>query len=238
MMAERLQRFRRLWSRYARPARLASERAADWLMGRTPRERVMLAAAFVLVIATFWQQSLFTPAASRLSGLNSQIRSLESQQDQLQTNVAQLERRRAMADDPDQPVREDIAALQTQLAELNGALVDRGLDFIATIPMQEAMQRLQQTIASPEAPRLISFERRPGSGISTTSAEAATGLDIRHRELRVVIEGDFAQTVAFLESLEDKETQLVWRSLDYEVTDHPRARVAVRFDLYAPATFE
>lgn len=234
-MAERLRQLQALWTRYARPVRLAADQASDWLMGRTPRERVLLASAIFLVVATFWYQSGFSPAATRLGALNSDHRSLQNQQEQLEATINRLEQRIARADDPDEAVRADIDDLELELEALNEALVNRGLDFIATIPMQAAMSRLQDALDTEAGPRLISFERRPGSGITSAQDAPGSGLDIRHREIRVVLEGTFGDIVDFLETLEDDAIQLVWRSLEYSVTEHPVARINVRFDLYAPA---
>lgn len=237
-MNERLRQVPVLWARYARPIRRLAASTSAWLMGRTPRERVLLFGAVFMIIATFWQQSFFSPAATELSGVNARLTSVETQRDQLRASIERLEQRRQMAEDPDQPLREEIAALQDEVEELNQALVNRGLDFIATVPMRTAMATVQDRIEAPDAPRLISFERRPGTGITTTGESAVDDLDIRHREFRMVFEGGYQQTVAFLDSLEMDDIQLVWRSLDYEVTEYPEARITVRFDLYAPADLD
>ena len=237
-MTERLRQLQALWTRYARPVRLAADQASDWLMGRTPRERVLLASAIFLVLATFWYQSGFSPAAARLGVLHGDHLSLQNQQQQLQATIDPLEQRIARAEDPDQIVQADIDDLERELEALNEALVNRGLDFIATIPMQAAMDRLQGTLDSEADPRVISFESESGEGISTAQDANGSGLDIRHREIQLVFEGTFGETMDLLESLEDDAIQLRWRSLEYSVMEHPMARTNVRFDLYAPAQLD
>ncbi|RZU98602.1 type II secretion system protein M [Spiribacter vilamensis] len=212
------------------------KRSTDWLSGRTPRERVLVVGGVFGALALAWHSFFFAPATEQLKGLDNEAESLETQQQQFQATLEALRDEREKARDPNEFARQAIAELETEVDNLTESLVDGGLDFIAAVPMQEAMDRLQSQVRASDLPRFIRFERKPGEGVSDGDSSAASGMNIEHRQITMVFEAGFKKTLALLRSLERNEVQVVWRSLDYEVTEHPLARVTVRFDIYAPTS--
>lgn len=237
-MSQWRQRLRTRWNQFCRPARVILKTGDDWLLGRAPRERVLLAGAVFITVAALWYSSSFGPKAERLAQLNNNLERVEQEQMRLNNTIRSLKARQAQAEDPDEPLREEIAEVEDDLERLNEELVNSGLDFISTVTMDEAMAELRRLLEAPDAPALQSFERRRGEGIAASEDSAVRELDIRHREIALTFEADFKSTTQFLETLESGRQQLVWRRLEYQVTDHPTARVNLRFDLYAPAELD
>lgn len=232
------QQLRNRWNQLCRAGRLLLKHANDWLLGRAPRERAILAGALFFTRAAIWFQAVFAPQAAGLAQLNNNLAQLEREQADLNATLQSLEARQAQADNPDAPVREEIAETEAALEQLQTDLVNSGLDFISPVTMDEAMRALRNLLEAPEAPALLRFERRRGPGIAAGGDSAVRELDILHREIALVFEADFATTTRFLKSLEADRQRLVWRRLDYQVTDHPTARINLRFDLYAPAKID
>ncbi|AGY91811.1 hypothetical protein SPICUR_04135 [Spiribacter curvatus] len=209
--------------------------AEDWLAGRSPRERVMVFAGGFMAVALIWQMALLSPQSSRLTSLQSEQETLESQMDGLRSTIAALEEQTEDVEDPDQTVRERIASLESQIEAIRAGESRRDLAFITLMPAEEAIDRIGSAIKSEPAPRIIGFDRQPGAGIAVGSDDRTTNVAIDHRRMRLTVEADYAQTVALLARLEALTVPLVWRSMDYEVSDHPMARVTLRFDIYAAA---
>lgn len=216
---------------FARLFRRYRHRLRDWSLKREPRERVLVAVAAFTLVALVWHGQFFSSASTRLSTLNADIGRLASENDQLETSLKELEQQRAEAQDPDEALEEAIVSFEADIAALEQALRDAGIDFIAMVPMRDAMSALQNELVNPAAPRITRFDQSPGAGLD--SADGA--IDIEQRQISLVFEANFHQTLDFLSILEESEVPLVWRSLSYQVTEYPVAAVSLEFDLYAPA---
>ena len=44
----------------------------------------------------------------------------------------------------------------------------------------------------------------------------------------MTLEGSYFQTLSFLKRLEDMESGFFWRSVDYQVTDYPKAQIVIQ----------
>ena len=220
-------------SRILRSFKKRTERAGEWLAGRTPRERVLVFAGAFIVIALIWQMTLFSAQTAALADQNARQRALASEINQLETSATTLEQQIAELQAPDAAVRAEIETLREDIADLTGNNDNQALDFIATLPVTAALRRFESTLEGSDGLTIIRFDRQMGSESAATGGNGEPGAGVEHRQMRLVFEATFAQTVALLSRLEALAVPLVWRLLDYEVGDHPTARVTVRFDLYA-----
>ena len=234
-MTDRLRALRSHWTRFARPLQQRAAQANDWLMGRTPRERVMIFLGAFITLALVWQMGFFSGQASRLSELRSQQSTVQSEIDRFQTTVQALQQQIAELESPDKPIREEIASLEADIRDLTEGGDRSGLDFIALMPIGEAIARLESVIGGENPFQIISFDRQMGEGVTASASDDGRDVTVAHRRLRLVFEAQYGQTTDLMARLEALDVPLVWRSLNYEVTEHPMARVTVRFDIYAPA---
>ena len=237
-MTDRPRALRTRWTQLVRPLQQRAAQANDWLMGRTPRERVLVFAGAFITLALIWQSGLFSAQISRLSELRSRQSAIQLEIDRFQTTNEALRQDIAELDDPDQPVREEIAALESDIRGLTEGDDRSGLNFIALMPIGEAIARLESVIGGENPVRIISFDRQMGEGLSASADDGGRDVAVNHRRLRLVFDAQYAQTTDLMARLETLDVPLVWRSLNYEVTDHPMARVTVRFDIYAPARLD
>lgn len=204
-------------------------------MGRNPRERVIVFAGGFLAIAALWQMTIFAPQTTRLASQQSEQQSLDSQIDQLEATITSLREAIDNVEDPDEAVRETIAALETDIEALTGGEPRRDLAFIALMPVPSAVDRIRSAIEAGQSLRIIGFDRQPGAGVPIEGEDNTAEIAVDHRKIRLVVEADYSQTMALLARLETLTVPLVWRSMNYEVTEHPMARVTLRFDIYAAA---
>ena len=214
--------------------------ANESLGERTPRERVLIFLGAFIAIALIWQMTLFSSQMSRLSQLNSQRDAVRSEIDQLETTIGTLQQEIAELENPDERIREEIASLESDIEGLTKGKGDTqsSVDFIALMPISEAITRLQSVIDGDNPVRIISFDRQMGEGVTSNANEDEGDVVVDQRRLRLVFEGRYDQTTELMARLEALNVPLVWRSLNYEVTDHPVARVTVRFEIYAPARLD
>ena len=188
-----------------------------------------------ITLALIWQMGFFSSQATRLSELRSQQSTVQSEIDRFQTTVQGLRQQIAELEDPDDPIREEIASLEADIRDLTERGDRSGLDFIALMPIGEAIARLESVIGGENPVRIISFDRQMGEGVTASASDGGRDVAVAHRRLQLVFEAQYRQTTDLMARLEALDVPLVWRSLNYEVTDHPMARVTVRFDIYAPA---
>jgi MSHA biogenesis protein MshJ len=84
--------------------------------------------------------------------------------------------------------------------------------------------------------------RSPTTAAATASAIAsAAGVDdasndvgLYRHGVKLVFEGDYMTTMAFLESLEQKSWRFFWQSLQYDVEKYPKARVTLTLYTLSP----
>jgi len=84
--------------------------------------------------------------------------------------------------------------------------------------------------------------RSPTTAAATASAiAAAAGVDdtsndvgLYRHGVKLVFEGDYMTTMAFLESLEQKSWRFFWQSLQYDVEKYPKARVTLTLYTLSP----
>lgn len=234
-MTDRLRALRTRWTQLVRPLQQRAAQANDWLMGRTPRERVMVFLGAFIAIALIWQLLFFSSQTSRLSELRSQRDTVESESERLRATIQSLQQQIAELEDPDDPIREEIASLEADIEALTRSDRQTDLDFIALMPIGNAITHIESVIDSENPVRIISFDRQTGDGVTASARDGDRAVAVAHRQLRLVFEAQYKQATDLMGRLEALDVPLVWRSLNYKVTDHPMARVTVRFDIYAPA---
>ncbi|KAF0282946.1 hypothetical protein BA898_05455 [Spiribacter roseus] len=221
------------WMTRARSITQRVTQVNEWLAGRTPRERVLVCVGAFIVIALIWQMAIFSGQTARLADTAAQQRAVRSEITQLNTTADTVRQQIADLESPDAAVRAEIEALQSDIASLPGGGAGDALDFLAAMPVTEALRQFESTLEDEPALTVIRFDRQMGAGPGTGNDIDEPPMDVDHRQLRLVFEATFAQTVSLLSRLEALSVPLVWRVLDYAVIDHPTARVTVRFDLYA-----
>lgn len=69
---------------------------------------------------------------------------------------------------------------------------------------------------------------------TTPSVDAEREVGLYRHGVRLVFEGDYMTTMAFLESLEQKSWRFFWQSLQYDVEKYPKARVTLTLYTLSP----
>ena len=194
------------------------ERAGAWYEGRVRRERLLVIATLVALIVFAWSSLLLTPLEERQEAAEERI---DTHRERLQALAGeQAEVAARMDEDPDAALREEIAALEAELAAVEDELEARLRRFVAPGEMVAVLRRL---VAAEEGVRLARLATLPATTIFDEE-----GLRIYRHGVELELDAEYAGLLRYLEALESGDGVLAWDRLDYQVTDHPRARVRIR----------
>lgn len=208
------------------------------------KERLLVLVATLLVIGYLWQGLLMAPldreeraARQALQASQEEIATLQSETHALIT---------AAGVDPDATARGRLTALRADLEQRRGAIDARLGDLVA--PDQMAAL-LKSVLVGSSGMRLIGLESlppepllppapvanaagRPAPATPSSAASPAPGADAdgisawRHG-MRLVVEGSYLDTLAYLDHLESLGWSFFWDSLDLEVSAHPMTTTTV-----------
>lgn len=192
----------------------------EWLEARSRRERALgLLATMALLGGVFW----FLVAAPGLARMQAaEVRALEAREAQARVadEVAQLAGR--LKQDPDAAVRAEIREVRARIDELTASLRHLTADLIPPDRMKRVLRRL---LSDDSGTRLIALRTRATETILEPDEQ---GPGIYRHGVELVFEADYDATTAWLERVEELPWRFGWRRLEYEVIDHPRARVSLR----------
>jgi len=187
---------------------------------RSRRERALgLLATMALLGGLFWSL-VMAPALDQVRA--AEVRTLEAREaqarvaDQVSRLAARLEQ------DPDEAVRTEIREVHARIDELSADLRHLTADLVPPDRMKQVLRRL---LSGGTGTRLIALRTR---ATETVLAPNEQGPGIFRHGVELVFEADYGATTAWLERVETLPWRFGWQRLEYEVTDHPRARVTLR----------
>lgn len=120
--------------------------------------------------------------------------------------------------DPDQAARNMLAAQQAKLAELSAELETRGR---ALIPPERMQQMLKDVVQTQGGIRIVGFKTlEPKPVLLPGAAEGAPPGYYQHG-FEVVVSGQYAELVSYLERLESLPWRLSWNEATLDTANRP-----------------
>jgi len=182
--------------------------------------------AFVLLIEPL--QLLRMEMARRITVSNTQIVEQSNLQNDINANFNK---------DPDSfakqrqdELRRDIVAADAELELLYGQLIDpREMSLMLTSILQR-----DTTL------ELISLSNKPSELLLTAApdsdaaADTHAGIELFRHGMQMVFEGNYLDTVRYLQSLEGLQSKLFWERMEYSVSAYPKARITL--EIYTLST--
>lgn len=186
------------------------------------RERVMVFAAAVVVALALVQVLLIDRAHARAQQAN----------DRLQAAVAGLtaiEVQRGpqagrAATDPDQAARAALAAQEAQLARLNAELDARGRALVAPERMHAV---LKDVVQGQGGVRIVGFKTLAPQPVSLAAGTEASLPGFYRHGFEVVVQGSYADLVAYLERLEALPWNLSWVEARLDAATRPDLKLTL-----------
>ncbi|MFQ5515089.1 MAG: hypothetical protein ACE5FG_11705 [Myxococcota bacterium] len=203
-----------------------SSRLIDFLERSSPRERALLLLAAMGLIILVWDNVFLRPTQSDRSVDRSERLALEEQLAELDARARTARLRLEI--DPHAHLRERLAALESEIAAIDASLRERTEGVVTPGEMARVLEEL---LAHQKPLRLVRLEALPVEPLIESDEVSGGAADERaqiyRHAMEIELEGSFAETVAFLERVEQLPWSFFWDHLLYRVTEHPRARVTV-----------
>lgn len=212
----------------ARWATLAAKFAA-----MQPRERISVAVAAVFVIGMGGYTVWIDPAQQRAGALQKQVAKHKAELQNLQAQVAAM---RAQLKDPDEPNREELAAVQAETAGVEQSL--HGFDNVL-VPPERAPQLLQSLFAHHRGLDLVGLQTLPPTPLlapakadakpdaKAPAAPPARGESIQKHPIEIRMVGAYADLLSYVAELEQLPHKLLWDSMALTVQKYPKSELTL-----------
>lgn len=207
----------------ASPLHQAASRARQAFDARPLRERLLLAAAAAAI--GFWAVDALwlTPTFKRWHAGRAQHQAVQAQMAALQTTFQRLQAQ-SLADEL--RAREEGLAWRARARESEEAL--RRHDRLLIGP-ERMLQLLQQLLQGRGELRVRAMQSLSKVELLTDLQAAASGAPALYRHgVELVIEGRYAELLAYLQSLEQLPQKLQFGDLQFRVEQHPRCVLTLR----------
>lgn len=192
----------------------------------TRRERLLVAAALVLVPLLVVETLVLDPQRARNRALERSLAQQSASVDELGSQVTSLQQRLLL--DPDAGAKAEIAALKAEQQAVESELQRLGTTLVRPEEMNGVLESL---LAGHAGLRLISLKTlQPQSVLGGAEAAGAAGqpaarFDLYRHGVELRLEGSFADLQDYLKRLEQLPQRLLWGELQYEVLAYPKAEM-------------
>ncbi len=192
----------------------------------TLRERALLLGVGVVLMVASWDGVVLRP-------LEAERERVGTREEQLRQDLAALDQQAAeirtrLARDSSAPVRERNAGMRQQIERLDGRLRSEMDHLVSPAEMSRVLEELLERQESLVVSRLEALPAEPMlGGLLRAGSVAGLGASVYRHGMRIELEGRFPDVVAFLETMESLPWSLFWDRLHYEVTEYPVARVTL-----------
>jgi MSHA biogenesis protein MshJ len=223
---------------------------AKWLKAKAKfegfeiRERALMIGAIVAVTYLIWNMMLLQPIDKKKLVVLAQERNAKQAITGVEAEITVLDN--LTKKDPDADIRAELEQLQQKLNEL-----DKGLSTMAVglVKAKDLPVILHEMLSQTQSLQLLSLKTLPVTVIDlkavvdkdasseqkksdsaasvTTEAQTQTANLYKHA-VEVQFEGTYAATYEFIQSLEKSRSNFYWETLDYRVSDYPKAIMTMR----------
>ncbi len=216
--------------------KIAIANAIDWFDGRASRERWILLFGSATAVYAFISLTLLNPLLQKREDLAHGLTSVQKELVELQVRAEGTAA--AASDNRQAGFGERVTILERELARLGGALEK---ERAGLVPPHEARRVLEELLSQESGLELVRLEalaptpfyaeddpsEADGAGATQVTPEEDRQILYRH-DLRLVATGEYFSALRYLAALEGGSHGIVLDELEYEVEEHPRARIVVQ----------
>jgi MSHA biogenesis protein MshJ len=192
----------------------------------SPREKVLVGSAGVVVLVFVMQFFLIEPLNSEQIRIEKKVRTAQNLKQTLKIQLLDTPFNRNVA--TIRKLNVEVSAIEEQLSNLDGEIQHYAA---ALVPAKE-MPGLLQVLLTNKSLHLVSIanvapvpvidpetEGQPGNGSTVKSPVL-----YRHG-ITIQLRGEYRAVIAYLETLEEQEWKLLWNSMKYTVLEYPMGKV-------------
>jgi MSHA biogenesis protein MshJ len=215
-----------------------------WLNARRESERVILLAASLGILGMMWLTFVHDVLTARKAEVARSI--TIAQGTILEEQGRQNEIRTTYTTDPNVFAQNRQRELREAANDANARLNQLYGDLISPVQMTQALQTLLRRETTLNLRRLDNLDPEPLiSGVATTppaagadgeasTASAIPTIQVFKHGIHLVFEGSFLDTVYYLRSLEQLDSNFFWENLEFTLKEYPKATISL--DIYTLST--
>jgi len=191
------------------------------------RERMLVSGAVVVVMFLVWDTMVMSPEAMRQKRIVSEMHGINQQMEQVAVQIQALTAKLRGAEAQHLIARtKEIQALLSNLKQQEQNLT---VEFIRPQQMAGVLRDMLGAESGLVLTKLESLGAAPLFPPPETEAgdKAPAKGNIYKHGMRVVFEGDYFKTLAYLRALEALPWRLYWDNVEYQVLEYPKARIAI-----------
>lgn len=188
------------------------------------RERYFISAAVIVLL--LWCGVLYgvEPLWSEAQKQQQQYQQTSKQLQVLQQQIDAVQQ--ALQQDPDEQLRSEINAMNTQQQQLLEQIRAMTGRYISGAQM---VQLLKDVLASQQGVSLLALENLPAAAVDLPGMDSSQPLLYRHGT-KLVFAGSYAALQQLLTRLEQLPWQLHWSQLRYKVSQFPKAKLELELE--------
>lgn len=209
----------------------AKERISAWAEryeAFSLRERGLVILGVIALLFMLWDSLLMTPEQQQQTRIVAQMQAMNQQTEALNLQIQEMSA--ALRGGEAGHIQARTTELQALLAGLEQRQQDLTVQFIQPRQMAAVLRDMLSAENGLELTQLTSLGAQPlfpPTNKETESTVRSHRPEVFRHGLRIVFEGDYFKTLAYLRALEAMPWRLYWDNVEYLVTDYPRARVAI-----------
>jgi len=188
----------------------------------SPREKLIVLLTAICIIWSAWDALVYQPLAQQKNKLSAELSSLKVELSAQEMAAVQIEANGKI--DPNTVNKHKLAEINQQLTTLKQQLDIGSKRFVSA---QSMAQVLQQMLQKNKRLTLVNLESLPVTDLSTLGQQKSW---IFRHGLAITIQGNFFDTLNYLQSLESLTWRFNWANINYQVKDFPIAET--KFQIY------
>ncbi len=186
----------------------------------TIREKFIVIATILVGLWSCWDSFFYRSLTAKKKLIDQQMISLNTQTSNLKQSGVELEKSGNI--NPNINNQNKLAELKTQYSRLQEQLLFTNKKFV---PPELMAKALGDMLGQNDQLTLIKLESLP---VSTLIPATQQFQPIYKHGLVIAFTGTYADTVHYLEALEELPWAIAWDNLDYQVKNYPIAEVTIR----------
>ena len=195
----------------------------------TQREKVLSLLSGLVAVLFGGFVWLVEPVQIEIEKLTRSVNSQKSQLGQLEQQIALLEQE--LAEDPNEPLRKNIARYAEQLAGIDERLKEQTVDLIPADKMPEVLEKI---LSQSKKLKVLKVDSIPPVRMMDINSEGGAKVNLFQHGVLLVLEGEYGHIWEYLNEIESLEWRFYWKRFDYLVEEHPKAKAEI--ELYTLST--
>ncbi len=189
------------------------------------RERLMVFATGLLLLASLWYVGLMEPLNKQIKNNRTEITATQQRIESINQN---LEIQARAASGGTIGYQEQFALIQRRLEELNEQLGSYNAELIGPVQMARVLQGVLKEQSNLRLIRMRNLNPEPVAAFDGTDA-----IFYKHG-LEIEFEGGYFACLEYLQQIEALPWRFYWQVLEIQVLEYPRNRIRIEVSTLSP----